>query len=343
MLPVSAIIPTYNRARTIERAVRSALAAIAQGDEILVVDDGSNDQTDRVLKPYAHLIRYIRTENRGAGAARNRGVAEARNPLVAFLDSDDEWLPWRLRLTRNFLEANPQILFCFSDLRTDHGNRVVSNALRFWRPANVLAWEDLLGFGVPYSSMSKLPSGCDDFLCYAANVYTAELTCGVVCTITLTVRREEAGAALHFPEDVPTYEDWWCFSQLARCGLGAYLDYETAIQYSHRMPRVTDANSLEGANTRLRMIEQIWGQDAAFLEKNRAVYEKVLAEVKVSRVKALLKKGRVREARAALTELPDAPAICRALTLLPGPCLRMLFEMKQRLDSKSWWLAPGLV
>jgi hypothetical protein len=332
MLPVSVIIPTYNRARSIERAVRSALAATAPGDEIVVVDDGSRDETEWVLKPYAHLIRYVRTENRGAGAARNRGVAEARNPVVAFLDSDDEWLPWRVALTRNFLEANPQTLFCFSDLRTNRGDQVVHNALRFWRPTNVVAWEDLFGSGVPYSSMAKLPCGWDDFLCYSEKVYAAQLMCGVVCTITVTVRREEAGPALHFQEDVPTYEDWWCYSQLARRGPGAYLDCETAIQYSHRGPRLTDANALEGASTRVRMIEEIWGQDADFLEKDRALYERVLKEAKVSRVKGLLKKGQVDRARAELSELADAPAICRALALLPGPCLRMLFGIRQRLD-----------
>jgi len=332
MMPVSAIIPTYNRAPHIERAVRSALAAIAPGDEIIVVDDGSRDQTEQVLKPYRHLIRYIRTENRGAGAARNRGVAEARNPLVAFLDSDDEWLPWRIELARNLMEAQAEVLFCFSNFRCDHGNSVARNELRYWTRHGTRAWDDLFGPGVPYSSMAKLPSGWNDFLCHISDLSCTQLAKGTVCTITLTVRRQEAGAALHFPENVPTYEDWWCYAQLARRGRGAYLDCETAIQYSHRGPRVTDANSLQGASTRVRMIERIWGRDTAFLEKNRALYERVLAEVKVSRVRALLKKGLVRPGRVELGELPDAPGICRALALLPGPCLATVFGIRERVN-----------
>jgi hypothetical protein len=334
MLPVSAIIPTYNRARSIERAVRSALAAIAPGDEIVVVDDGSRDGTEQVLKPYRHLIRYIRSENRGAGAARNRGVAEARHPLVAFLDSDDEWLPWRIELARKLLDRQPRVLFCFSNFRCDHGTSVARNELRYWTNHGTRAWDDLFGPGVPYSSVAELPSGWNDFLCHITDVSCTQFATGAVCTITLTVRREEAGAALHFPGDVPTYEDWWCFSELARRGPGAYLDCETGIQYCHRGPRVTDANSLAGASTRLRMIEQVWGRDAAFLETNQALYQRVLRDVKVSRIRALLKKGQVRQARAALSELSDAPAVCRALALLPGPCLSVLFGIRQHLDFK---------
>lgn len=331
MLPVSAIIPTYNRARYIERAVRSALAAIAPGDEIIVVDDGSCDETESVLKPYRHLIRYVRTENRGAGAARNRGIAEASKALVAFLDSDDEWLPWRLEVARDFLEKHPDVLFSFSNFRFQCRKRVVHNELRVW-VWGAPAWERLLSCGVPYSSVAKLPRGWEDFACHTGDFYADLLTgCGI-CTITLTVRREEAGPALHFAEGLSTWEDWWCYSQLARRGPGAFLNCETAIQHSHRGPRLTDANSLEGASIRLRMIEQIWGQDAAFLEKNQALYERVLAEARVGRVKGLLKKGRVRQARAELAKLPDPPAICRVLARLPGACLATVFGIRERVN-----------
>jgi hypothetical protein len=340
MLPVSAIIPTYNRARFIERAVRSALAATAPGDEVIVVDDGSRDATEQVLKPYEHLIRYVRTENLGAGAARNRGVAEARNPLVAFLDSDDEWLPWRIELARNLLKTHPEVLFCFTNFRAGYGNRIMHNGLRFWTPG-VQTWEELFGPGVPYSSMASLPSGWDDFPCHGGNVYSTELTSGGVSTITLTVRREEAGSALHFPEDVPTYEDWWCYAQLARRGLGTYLDCETAIQHCHRTPRLTDADSLVCASTRLRMMEQIWGRDAEFLENNQALYQRVLSEQKLKRVKGLLKHGLVRQARAEMAEMQDTPAVCRVLALLPGPCLATFFGARQRLYFIRRRFAPG--
>jgi glycosyltransferase involved in cell wall biosynthesis len=97
---VSVIIPTRNRAPLVRRAVQSALAAARRGDEIIVVDDGSTDETARSLDAYVDRIRYVRSAQVGPGAARNLGIREARSDLVAFLDSDDEWMPDKLALQR---------------------------------------------------------------------------------------------------------------------------------------------------------------------------------------------------------------------------------------------------
>src|SRR5438270_1869450 len=88
---ISVIIPTYNRAHLIKRAIDSALKNLLPGDEIVVVDDGSTDNTVEVLSSYGTAVRLIVAQHGGAGAARNLGVSSAHNPLIAFLDSDDEW------------------------------------------------------------------------------------------------------------------------------------------------------------------------------------------------------------------------------------------------------------
>lgn len=90
---VTAIIPTYNYGRFVCDAVDSALAQSWPDMEVLVVDDGSTDDTPERLKKYEGRIRVIRQENRGLSAARNTGIREATGEYVAFLDSDDEWLP----------------------------------------------------------------------------------------------------------------------------------------------------------------------------------------------------------------------------------------------------------
>src|SRR5436309_14720132 len=87
-LAVSVVIPTYDRARLVGRAVVSALAASATGDEVIVVDDGSTDGTEAALAPYRDRIRYVRTANRGAGAARSRGGRGARDALLSVVESD---------------------------------------------------------------------------------------------------------------------------------------------------------------------------------------------------------------------------------------------------------------
>ncbi len=110
---VSVIIPTYNRAALVRRAVASALAQTYSGYEVLVVDDGSTDPTLEALGPFLSRIKFLRApENRGVSAARNLGVAAARGEWLAFLDSDDEWLPNKLARQMAYLAAHPELLLC---------------------------------------------------------------------------------------------------------------------------------------------------------------------------------------------------------------------------------------
>ncbi len=96
-LKVTVIIPTYNRVHHISAAIDSVLAQTFQGFELIVVDDGSADETESVLKSkFEGRIQYIRQKNLGPAAARNTGIREARSDLIAFLDSDDVWLPDKL-------------------------------------------------------------------------------------------------------------------------------------------------------------------------------------------------------------------------------------------------------
>lgn len=94
---ITVIIPTFNRRDFIVDAVKSILMQGIDDLEIVVVDDGSTDGTQDVLKPYMNVIRYIYQDNRGVSAARNRGVQESRGELLAFLDSDDLWAQGKLK------------------------------------------------------------------------------------------------------------------------------------------------------------------------------------------------------------------------------------------------------
>ncbi|MEJ2726191.1 MAG: glycosyltransferase family A protein [Deltaproteobacteria bacterium] len=98
MALVSVIIPTFNRARLVVRAIASVLSQTYKDFETIVVDDGSSDGTEGALAPFAQRIRYhAHTSNRGVSAARNTGIRLSCGPLIAFLDSDDYWLPGKLR------------------------------------------------------------------------------------------------------------------------------------------------------------------------------------------------------------------------------------------------------
>jgi glycosyltransferase involved in cell wall biosynthesis len=105
--PVSVIIPTHNRAAFLARAVDSVLAQTYGNFELIVVDDGSTDETPRLLAGYGGKLTLLRQENRGPAAARNLGIRQARYPLLAFLDSDDRFLPEKLALQVAAMEAAP--------------------------------------------------------------------------------------------------------------------------------------------------------------------------------------------------------------------------------------------
>ena len=105
---ISVVIPAYNTRRFIDRAIESVLRQTLPACETIVVDDGSSDGTGNVVANYPQ-VRYIRQGNRGAAAARNRGIAEARGEWIAFLDSDDEWLPWRLERQWALLRVRPDV------------------------------------------------------------------------------------------------------------------------------------------------------------------------------------------------------------------------------------------
>jgi glycosyltransferase involved in cell wall biosynthesis len=93
---VSVIIPTFNRGWSIKEAIDSVLAQDFSGFELIVVDDGSTDNTPDILKSYGHDITVISQDNKGVSAARNRGIGVSSASLIAFLDSDDLWLPQKL-------------------------------------------------------------------------------------------------------------------------------------------------------------------------------------------------------------------------------------------------------
>ena len=329
---VSVVIPTYNRARLVCRAIDSALAATAAtGDEIIVVDDGSTDGTEAALAAYRGRIRYVKADHRGAGVARNRGVSEARSPLIAFLDSDDEWMSDKLALQRTLMTRRPDVLFSFSDfaVREDTDGSEHRFYLSRWHK-DARSWGEILGPGTPFSTIGPLPAGRDDFPVHVGDLYPAMLNTCYVATFTVMVRRD-AGAALRFAEDLPLYEDWECFARLARAGRGAYLACETAWNHGHAGPRLIGADALTAASTCIAMLSRIWGADAPFLATSGEQYRRVLARQHLLRARALIQAGRTSEARQELQRAGGGPFAYHALAGLPGPVARGIVTLGRAL------------
>jgi glycosyltransferase involved in cell wall biosynthesis len=113
---ISIIIPSYNSARFVLHAVQSALEQTYSPVEVIVVDDGSTDDTRERLVTREDRIRYVYQSNGGPSKARNRGINEAQGDLIAFLDADDQWLPDKLQKQWKSLQANPDTCLVHTDL-----------------------------------------------------------------------------------------------------------------------------------------------------------------------------------------------------------------------------------
>jgi glycosyltransferase involved in cell wall biosynthesis len=112
---VSTIVPAYNSATTIVQAIESALTQDFDGHEVIVVDDGSTDDTVAALAGYGDRIRVIHQANAGAATARNAGAAIARGEYLSFLDADDLWLPNTLVVRYEALGSNPEAVLAYGD------------------------------------------------------------------------------------------------------------------------------------------------------------------------------------------------------------------------------------
>ena len=110
-MKISVIIPTYNRKKTLARAIQSVKNQSLSPFEILIIDDGSNDGTEGWVKENFQNIKYIYQNNHGVSSARNIGIENAYGDWVAFLDSDDEWLPNKLYKQVKAIESNPKMKF----------------------------------------------------------------------------------------------------------------------------------------------------------------------------------------------------------------------------------------
>ncbi len=189
---LSVIIPTRNRAYLVGEAIESALNQRQGEIEIIVVDDGSTDDTAKVLtENYGSRIRLLRTpERRGAGAARNAGLRLARGELIAFLDDDDLWLPGKLDAELNALERFPDADGIVTDGLTFVQGQVAPQSF-FMRNGLLAATQGHVRW------IAELPW-----------LWTNSLNGVAMCSITLRRRVLDERGDKWFAEDLISCEDW---------------------------------------------------------------------------------------------------------------------------------------
>jgi glycosyltransferase involved in cell wall biosynthesis len=203
---VSVVLPTFDRARLLPRAIESVLAQTFHDFELLVVDDGSTDDTPSVVESYAgDRLSYVRLErNTGAAAARNVGIRRAAGDLVAFQDSDDEWLPEKLeRQVRAFDEGaeTPRIDVVYCDMLRVHADGTSS-----------------------YHASPEIVPG------RLVNPDTRFYQVWMLGIQACVIRRECFDVVGLFDESMPSFEDLELFIRLSRAARFVHVD-EPLVRY----------------------------------------------------------------------------------------------------------------
>ena len=140
---VSVIMPTYNRAWTLKDAVDSVLLQDYPNIEFIIIDDGSEDNTQGLLEPYKNEITVLRQENKGVSAARNKGIKESRGQFIALLDSDDAWDKRKISCQMEFFNDHPEALICQTEEIWIRNGKKVNPKVKHRKPSGMIFEQSL--------------------------------------------------------------------------------------------------------------------------------------------------------------------------------------------------------
>ena len=310
MEPVSVVIATYDRAALLPATLSSVVRALGPHDEIVVADDGSRDATEAVVcdrrAEWAGRVRYLALPHGGAGRAFNAGIAAARHSLVAFADSDDLWLPWRLALQRPVLRDLP-VAFCFGDFAHEWADgRREPHWVASWSE-DTRPWDEILGPGERYAARwplpEELPAADRHFRVHVGDMSLQQLRRNYMSVNTLLVSRGRVGDRLRFGEDLPRLADWECYARLVAAGPAAYLDVDLAVQRAHAGPRLSRSGRLNMVLARAEIIERTWARDPAFMQAHGEEVGELLERLRREAARKLILEGRRAEARPIVSRL----------------------------------------
>lgn len=276
---VSVIISTYQRAHLVSDAIESALNQTLPPVEVIVIDDGSTDNTASVLKKYSNRIRYHYQRNRGVSAARNTGLSLSTCDYIAFLDSDDYWDSRKLEIQTTVLKKLSNIHLLFTDfgiLKQD--NAVIHEGTRRWFPVatdyldlydNSLECRDL---GVDDEKKSP------DCKVYWGQVFERMMNLPYGLLSSAIMRRSIVDAGLRFTEGVSLYEDWEFFARIAKSHMVGFLTSEMTFNRSHRgVERLTLKPSILKTHCYLGVLDRVWKSDPDFVSRRGSALRKLEA------------------------------------------------------------------
>lgn len=276
---ISVIIPTYERAHLVGEAIESALNQTLPAQEIIVIDDGSTDDTAAVLRKFGNRIIHRHQINRGVSAARNLGLSLAMGSLIAFLDSDDLWHPQKLESQVKVFQRLPEVHLLFTDfgIRKQDGTVTPAGTPR-WFPSGT-DYCNLYDQSLTCRELGIDMGSTDlDHKVYFGRVFDRMLHLPYGLLSTAMLRREVVDAGLRFTEGVSLYEDWEFFARMAKSRAVGFLDLEMVFNRSHRgEERLTLKPSIQKTQSYLGVLDRVWKADTDFVSRHAPVLQKLEA------------------------------------------------------------------
>lgn len=257
---VSVIVPCYNRADIVGETIDSLLRQTYAELEVIVVDDGSSDGTQDVIAAYKdQRVRYFYKPNGGLSSARNYGLGEASGQFVAFLDSDDLWLDWKLEAQMRLFGRHPEVGMIWSDMSTftELGTTLSDRHLRDYYSAYELV--DFERHHRPVGVLSELgahtPAALAGCPYYVADIFEHMFNGNLVHPSTAVVRRERLREAGPFQPEVTGAgaEDYHFYFRISSKGAVAFLDAPTTLYRIHPS-QLSTCNTLKEAHGNLSVI-----------------------------------------------------------------------------------------
>jgi GT2 family glycosyltransferase len=338
---VSVVIPAYNRAHCLGATIQSALVQTHANLEVLVIDDGSTDQTASLMKGLAVTdgrIRYLPQANGGVSVARNHGFRSARGSVIALLDSEDTYEPWKIELAVACLQADPAVGMIWTDMTAidAQGKEMTPACLRSmyhgyrWFPTT----ERLFSRSHPLESVAPGLVGRFPVLAgrrfASGEIYSQMIMGSLVHTSTVVLRRERLDLVAAFREEPRRPGDDYEFHlRTCREGPVGFIDV-ASIRYRFLMPdRLTHpSHGVHLARTFLETIEGALACDRARIHLPPAMLAAAQAEAHAWLGEMELERGDSVEARFHLARslhyVRWQPRVMRLLaaTALPPPVRR---------------------
>lgn len=301
---VSVIIPTYNRSGYLLEAIDSVLSQTYDDIEIIVIDDGSNDDTQEKLKPYKDKIKYVYTENGGPARARNIGMQMARGEFIAFLDSDDLYYPYKIEIQADFLDKHQNVAMICSELSAFNHTGILNelHLKKYHRSAYLdseATYENIYSKSFCITDAGIKLEKWKDRRIYVGNVFDRYYNELILSTNTVMFRKSLLDNLGGQHEPYWLFEDYEFILKITKSYSVAFIDVPTYKLRYHDDQISTTRDKPNGAEllfkkyTNLIEIAEKHGlNDSHYYSHNKAAVDKKLGGLNKALAIALMKTGK---------------------------------------------------